>query len=170
MPIHFLKFEELRNEPKKVLSDVWKFMLNVDDISGTYIEKRIDDVLALGHGATRVYNVKSTDGKFSKIDLFTPALQEHVKTELATYCEFFDYFKTGENGTAANEYQFFDRPANLKKQTDLNYKKVSDESIKWNASMTDEERAAHELLLDYDMGFPIEGMEEMVNDPIIKNP
>ena len=51
-PMHFLKFEELRDNPKRCLTEVFQFLLGQNDLSGTVIEKRIDEVLELGHGAT----------------------------------------------------------------------------------------------------------------------
>ena len=52
VPMHFLKFEELRENPRVCLREVFQFLLGVEDLTGTVIEKRIDDVLALGHKAT----------------------------------------------------------------------------------------------------------------------
>ena len=46
-------------------------MLGVEDLTGTIIEKRIDEVLTLGHCATKIYETKSTDKKFNNIDKFT---------------------------------------------------------------------------------------------------
>jgi len=45
VPILFLKFEELKDEPKKTLTDTFKFMLGVDDLSGTVVERRIDEAI-----------------------------------------------------------------------------------------------------------------------------
>lgn len=105
-----MKFEALRAKPREAIQDVFKFLLNVEDISGTYVEKRIDDVLALGNSAAQVYELKSTDGKFnSKMDRFTPELQRYIKDSLDEYCQFFDYYHTGPNGQAENEFQFFTR-------------------------------------------------------------
>ena len=70
--IMFLKFEELRSEPRDCLMDVFRFLLNKKDLSGTYIEHRIDQVLALGHEATLQYKLKKTDKKFNAIDRYTP--------------------------------------------------------------------------------------------------
>ena len=52
MPIIFLKFEELRTDPREHLFDVFRFLLAKKDLSGTYIEHRIDEILALGHSVT----------------------------------------------------------------------------------------------------------------------
>ena len=40
-----MKFEELKDEPKKTLTDTFRFMLGVNDLSGTVIEKRIDEAI-----------------------------------------------------------------------------------------------------------------------------
>jgi len=52
VPVYFIKFEELVKEPKKQLQDVFKFLLNLDNLEGTVIEQRIEEVLAMGEGAT----------------------------------------------------------------------------------------------------------------------
>ena len=53
--------------------------------------------------------MKPTDGKFQHaIDRFSPELQSHIKTELATFCQFFDYFITDQS--ADNQYRFFEPP------------------------------------------------------------
>ena len=75
VPIIFLKFEQLRTEPREHLFDVFRFLLAKKDLSGTYVEHRIDEVLALGHSATQSYKLKPTDGKFQHaIDRFSPEL------------------------------------------------------------------------------------------------
>jgi hypothetical protein len=38
VPILFLKFEELKDEPKETLTQTFKFMLGLDDLQGTVIE------------------------------------------------------------------------------------------------------------------------------------
>lgn len=53
VPILFLKFEELKDEPKETLESTFKFLFGVDSLSGTVIEKRIQDaIVADSKGAT----------------------------------------------------------------------------------------------------------------------
>lgn len=53
VPILFLKFEELKDEAKETLENTFKFMLGVSDLSGTVIEKRIEEaIVADSKGAT----------------------------------------------------------------------------------------------------------------------
>ena len=120
VPVIFLKFEELRKEPRDHLFDVFRFLLAKKNLSGTYIEHRIEEVLAMGHEVTHAYKLKTTDGKFNvAMDRFTPELQRHVKTELANYCQFFGYFNDSSNSD--NRYQFFDPPVGWKADPNLGY-------------------------------------------------
>lgn len=128
VPIMFLKFEELRKEPKEHLTDVFRFLLCKKDLSGSYVEHRIEEVLAMGHEATQAYKMKNHDGKFNAIDRFTPELQQHIKTELAPYCQFFDYFITDPN--AKRPYQFIEPPVGWKPDESIGYyKDVTQDAI-----------------------------------------
>jgi hypothetical protein len=41
LPVYFFRFEDLVTEPYNVLSEILEFMLGVESIEGTYIEKRL---------------------------------------------------------------------------------------------------------------------------------
>ena len=45
VPMIFLKFEQLIEQPKESLASVFKFLLNTNDLTGTVAEKKIDEVL-----------------------------------------------------------------------------------------------------------------------------
>ena len=36
--MHFCKFEELRDHPQSLITEVFQFLLNVRDLSGTYVK------------------------------------------------------------------------------------------------------------------------------------
>lgn len=42
IPFYIVKFEDLRREPNKEMTNVFKFLLGVDSIEGTILEQRID--------------------------------------------------------------------------------------------------------------------------------
>lgn len=106
--VHFIKFEELRDCTKDTLEGVFKFLLNLQDIDGTVVQKRIDEVIQLGHDVTKCYSLKPTDGQFNKhFDKFPKALQDKVIGILHKYCQFFGYFK--EEGLD-NQFAYFDVP------------------------------------------------------------
>lgn len=45
VPVYFVKYEEMLAEPKATLRSIFKFLLNVNTINGTVIEKRINEVI-----------------------------------------------------------------------------------------------------------------------------
>lgn len=106
IPIYFLKFEELREKPREKLLEVFSFMLGETDLTGTVIEKRIDEVLSLGHNATKVYATKSTDKKFNNIDKYTQKQKDQITTNLHDYCQFFGYFFKKEGATLGTNSSF----------------------------------------------------------------
>ena len=55
----------MREQPKEILSEIFSFLLGVTDITGTVIDRRIAEVLGLGHEATTLYKTKTTDKKFN---------------------------------------------------------------------------------------------------------
>lgn len=58
LPIHFLRYEDLYNEPETTLKELFAFILGVDSIEGTVMEARIDEVLKEGHKVSVVYPLK----------------------------------------------------------------------------------------------------------------
>ena len=44
--VHFLRFEDLLTNPLPTLTQIFEFVLGVNSIEGTYIEKRIKDAVA----------------------------------------------------------------------------------------------------------------------------
>jgi len=88
VPIHFIRFEELRSNPKPVLDNLFKFLLNVDSLEGTVAEARINEVLDLGHEATQLYKVKDHDSKtqFNRnIDRFPEWTKEYIAEHIYDY-------------------------------------------------------------------------------------
>jgi hypothetical protein len=41
IPTHYVRYEELLTDPYPVLVEIFKFILNLDDLTGTIVEKRI---------------------------------------------------------------------------------------------------------------------------------
>ena len=44
IPTFFMRYEDLKVNPKQVLEGMCRFLLNVDSIEGTVVEKRINEV------------------------------------------------------------------------------------------------------------------------------
>lgn len=47
LPIYFCRYEDLMAKPEREISDVFRFMLGVQDIEGTYVQKRIREVVGI---------------------------------------------------------------------------------------------------------------------------
>jgi phenylpyruvate tautomerase PptA (4-oxalocrotonate tautomerase family) len=45
IPIHFVRYEDLYDNPREELIKIFKFMLDLDDLEGTNCLKRIDEVV-----------------------------------------------------------------------------------------------------------------------------
>jgi hypothetical protein len=51
-PIHIVRYEDLVLSPKEAYSGLFRFMLGVEKIEGTNVERRIDEVVAMGSKAS----------------------------------------------------------------------------------------------------------------------
>ena len=58
MSVYFVKFEDLKRNTKSVLTEVFQFLFESSNLSGTIIEKRIDEVLNLDSKETQAYKMK----------------------------------------------------------------------------------------------------------------
>ena len=51
-PIYFFRFEDVLQDPRRELTNIFKFILGMDSIEGTVIERRIEDVIKMGTKAS----------------------------------------------------------------------------------------------------------------------
>lgn len=47
-PVYFFRFEDILEKPEEELKQLFKFILGMESIEGTVIERRIKDVMAMG--------------------------------------------------------------------------------------------------------------------------
>ena len=66
IPTHYVRFEDMRTEPAKVLKDMFCFLYEVKSIEGTILEKRIDEKCAGGSGPKSAYKLKSTSSSLCR--------------------------------------------------------------------------------------------------------
>ena len=59
IPFYFVRFEDLVSQPKTILYDLMSLLINKTQLGGTNAQRRIEDVIAMGDGATVVYSLKS---------------------------------------------------------------------------------------------------------------
>ena len=60
VPMLFVRFEDLVNNPEPELNNIMSFMLGMKDLTGTNAERRIKEVLAMDQTATQTYKLKDT--------------------------------------------------------------------------------------------------------------
>ena len=61
-PIFFTRFEDLLSQPEKELTGLFKYLLDMDNLSGTNIERRIKMVVGMGAKGNTTYVLKKTTG------------------------------------------------------------------------------------------------------------
>ena len=72
IPVHYVRFEDVRMKPSEVLTDLFKFLFEVDSIDGTVLEKRIID--KCGVPPQSVYKLKSNSTSLSRnVGMYTDA-------------------------------------------------------------------------------------------------
>jgi hypothetical protein len=79
-PVYICRFEDLISNKKEELTGVMKFLLGMEDISGTNAERRINEVCDLPAEATQPYAIKKTTGvKNAHKDKYTADQMEYLK-------------------------------------------------------------------------------------------
>ena len=105
IPIYFIRFEDLLNEPEQSLSESFAFSLGVKSIEGLNIQERIKATLAQGSAAHTVYPLKDKKQTLNKhADRVDPKLYAHFVEELKDLLYFFGYTNHPEQ---ENPYAFF---------------------------------------------------------------
>lgn len=74
-----MRYEDLVLDPKKVLTDAFRFNLSISSLEGTVVESRINLALEKGKSASVAYKPRS-GGVFGKNDKYFNTEQiEHIK-------------------------------------------------------------------------------------------
>jgi len=66
IPILWVRFEDLVDNPKESLCDLSRFFLNIQDIKGTNAERNVERVISKGKKATQTYDLKEKQQRFNK--------------------------------------------------------------------------------------------------------
>ena len=66
IPTYFMRYEDLRMNPKPALEGLFCFLLDVPSIKGTVVERRIEDVIQPGSPQKSTYRLKSTSSSLSR--------------------------------------------------------------------------------------------------------
>lgn len=68
VPHYFIRYEDLYTNPQEILEKVFCFFLELESIEGTNLQRRIKEVVTLGHKATITYAQK-TEGVDPKAEI-----------------------------------------------------------------------------------------------------
>lgn len=92
IPTYYLRYEDLVIDPAPVLTDLFCFLLDVESISGTIVEKRIADYIANDTKKT-VYKLKADPktGLLRNKYMYTDAQLEMMKEKCRDFLYYFNY-------------------------------------------------------------------------------
>lgn len=92
IPTYFCRYEDLRLDAAPVLNELFSFLLDVQSIEGTVVEKRIQDVAGSGHATKAVYTLKSTSTNLSRnAHMYSEEQMEFLKKEMRDVLHYFGY-------------------------------------------------------------------------------
>lgn len=109
-PTHVFRFEDLCDDTPGHCEGFMKFILELESLEGTNMERRIQAIREMGQRATDTYKLKkhSRDRKYNtKRNQYTDEQYNYVKTKLARWIWFFGYAKHegGNERTGFYEYE-----------------------------------------------------------------
>ena len=95
-----MRYEDLLIDPFPVLRDSFKFCLNIEDLEGTFIEKRIQEVL-ITQGKRAGISYKPRNGQFGNNTTYYSNDQiEYIKKIAEQYLYYFGYVEMKDNVTS----------------------------------------------------------------------
>ena len=66
IPTYFMRYEDLKLNPQPVLEELFCFLLDVQSIQGTVVERRIQELTQSGFQDKTFYKLKSTSTDLSR--------------------------------------------------------------------------------------------------------
>ena len=117
-PLYIVRYEDLVSDPKQTLMGLMSYLLEVEDLSGTNVERRIDHVVSQGKAAATTYKLKATTGVFNAhTSKFTPEQVSFIQETMGSQLYYFGYASYNDNPTG-----FFEFPEHTPENTALYYK------------------------------------------------
>ena len=102
IPTYYCRYEDLRNDPKTVLTEIFRFILDVPRFEGTVVEKRIQDIAAEGSDLKAIYKLKTHSNNMNRnAFMYSEEQMDYLKSELKDVLFFFGYTNhSSEHDTA----------------------------------------------------------------------
>lgn len=93
------------------MTDLFKFALGQDDISGTVLQQRIDSVTQESFDKRATYSLKSGQTLNRNASMFTEEQISFIKSELKEFLYFFGYVKNDQDLDNLTPFFDFDHSA-----------------------------------------------------------
>ena len=105
-PMYIVRYEDLVTHPKETLMGLMSFLLEVKDLTGSNMERRIDQVVSKGKAAATTYRLKDTTGQFDQhLAKYSPELKQYVRDTLGDQLYYFGYANVEDNPTGFFEFE-----------------------------------------------------------------
>ena len=93
IPTYYLRYEDLVLNPEPVLMELFAFLLDVESIKGSVVERRIQDYCAKGKKGGSVYKLKADPAKnlSRNVGMYTDYQLEYLKDECRDFLYYFSY-------------------------------------------------------------------------------
>lgn len=105
-PIIIVRFEDLVADPIPSVTQVGQFMLDLEDISDTNLERRINEIKAMGDKATQTYQLKDNTKQFNKsVSKYTDEQISYIKQKLGKWIHYLGYADVSNNPTGYFKFE-----------------------------------------------------------------
>lgn len=132
-PVYITRFEDLLSDKQNELTGVMKFLLGLDDLTGTNAERRIRQVCDMPKESVQPYQLKKTTGKKdAHVDKYTKEQIEVIKSHNKEILYKFGYVNDPDP-TKKNPTAFFDFGEKHDEKLAADFKgfrKINEESLK----------------------------------------
>ena len=135
-PLYVSRYEDMYLNPEAELEGIMKFILDLEDLEGTNVERRIKEVIAAGDKATHLYALKDTTGKMTaNVEKYNEEQVKYIKDKFGDMLYFFGYTNHPEQENPTALYEFDEHtPENLAKFN--GFRKQNENAIKLVAKST----------------------------------
>ena len=98
IPTFFMRYEDLKLNPVPVLTDLFCFLLDVPSISGTIVERRINEVASVSLSNLTANKLNSSTLNLNQnAHMYTTAQMDYLKDELSDMIRFWRYDGSGND-------------------------------------------------------------------------